>query len=47
MIVYIESFHMYDLFSESDEPCKPLTLLHVSGVLNKLYFQLKKIKLFL
>lgn len=46
MIVYIENFHMYDLFSENDERCKPLTLLHVSGVLNKLFLQLKKIKLF-
>lgn len=47
MIVYIENFHMYDLFSENYERCKPLTLLHVSGVLNKLFLQLKKIKLFL
>lgn len=47
MIVYIENFHMYDLFSENDERCKPLILLHVSGVLNKLFLQLKKIKLFL
>lgn len=47
MIVYIENFHIYDLFSENDERCKPLTPLHVSGVPNKLYFQLEKIKLFL
>lgn len=47
MIVYIENFHRYDLFSEKGESCKPLTLLHVSGVLNKLFLQLKKIKLFL
>lgn len=47
MIVYIENFHMCDLFSENDERCKPLTLLHVSGVLNKLFSQLEKIKLFL
>ncbi|MDQ0661090.1 hypothetical protein QF041_005857 [Paenibacillus sp. W2I17] len=47
MIVYIENFHMYDLFSENDKHCKPLTLLHVSGVLNKLFLQLQKIKLFL
>lgn len=47
MIVHIENFHMYDLFSEKNGRCKPLTLLHVSGVLNKLFLQLKKIKLFL
>ncbi len=47
MIVYIENFHMYDLFSEKDERCKPLTLLNVSGVLNQLFLQHKKIKLFL
>jgi len=47
MIVYIESFHMDDLFSENGERCKPLSPLHVSGVLNKPFFQFKKIKLFL
>lgn len=47
MNVYIENFHMNDVFSKSDEPCKPLSPLHVSGVLNKLFFQLNKIKEFL
>lgn len=47
MFVNIENFLIYDLFSENDERCKPLTPLHVSGVPNKLYFQLKKTKLFL
>lgn len=46
MIVYIEIFHMCDLFSENDERCKPLTLLHVSGVLNKLFFTAQKNKTF-
>lgn len=47
MIVYIENFHMNDVISESDEPCKALSPLHVSGVLNKLFFQDNKIKEFL
>lgn len=47
MIVYIENFHMDDVFSENDGRCKPLSPLHVSGVLNKLFFQHNKIKLFL
>lgn len=47
MNVYIENFRMDDVFSESDEPCKPLSPLHVSGVLNKLFFQHNKIKEFL
>lgn len=46
MIVHIENFHIYDLFSEKYKRCKPLTLLHVSGVLNKLFLQLKKNKTF-
>lgn len=36
---YIENFHIYDLFSEIIIPCKPLSPLHVSGILDELFFQ--------
>ena len=42
MIVNIENFLVYDLFSENKNSCKPLSPLHVSGVLDGLYFQYEK-----
>jgi hypothetical protein len=42
MIVNIENFHIYDLFSESENSRKPLSPLHVSGVLDELFFQYEK-----
>ncbi|MNC66228.1 hypothetical protein D3C75_1166100 [compost metagenome] len=47
MIVYIEKLHMNDVFSENRKSHKPLCLLHVSGVLEKLYFQFTFFELFL
>lgn len=47
MIVYMENLHMDDVFSENDKSGKTLYPLRVSGVLENLYFQFKRIKLFL
>jgi hypothetical protein len=47
MIVYMENLHMYDLFSENDKSGKTLYPLHVSDVLENLYFQFIRTKLFL
>lgn len=44
MNVYIEIFHICDLFSENERLCKPLSPLHVSGVLDELFFQHEKNK---
>lgn len=44
MNVYIENFHMRDLLSENEKPCKPLSPLHVSGVMDERFFQHEKIK---
>jgi len=41
MNVYIENFHICDLFSESIIPRKPLSPLHVSDILDELFFQHK------
>lgn len=38
MIINIEIFHINDLFSVNVERGKPIPLLHVSGVMNVLYF---------
>lgn len=47
MIVYMENLHMDDLFSENDKSGKTLYPVHVSGILENLYFQFIRIKLFL
>lgn len=44
MNVYIENFHMCDLFSESIKVCKLLIPLHVSGVMDEQFFQHEKNK---
>lgn len=44
MNVYIENFHMRDLLSENEKPCKPLSPLHVSGVMDERFFQHEKNK---
>ncbi len=44
MNVYIVNFHMCDLFSENVKPCKSLSPLHVSGVMDERFFQHEKNK---
>ncbi len=44
MNVYIENFQMSDLLSENEKPCKPLSPLHVSGVMDERFFQHEKNK---
>lgn len=44
MNVYIENLHMRDLFSENVKLCKPLSPLHVSGVMDERFFQHEKNK---
>ncbi|SEM04757.1 hypothetical protein SAMN05518856_13126 [Paenibacillus sp. OK003] len=45
MNVYMENLHMDDVFSENEKSGKPLYLLCVSGVMENLYFQFKRIKI--
>jgi|GEM_PF-2748705 len=45
MIVYMENLHMDDLFSENCKSGKTLYPLRVSGVLEMMYFQFKRIKI--